>query len=87
MFCEVINNDVEYKGNKLTPGRFVMNLGDTHIYEDHYSSVIRQILREPFKFEQIQFTRKVTVLTDFKFEDINLIEYKSYPNLPAKMVA
>jgi len=87
MLCEVVNNDPEYKGNKLTPGRLVINLGDTHVYEDHYSVVIRQILREPFNFGQIQFKRKVTELTDFKFEDINLIEYTSYPNIPAKMIA
>jgi len=86
MFCEVINNDLEYKGNKLTPGRLLMNLGDVHIYQDHYTQVIRQILREPFKYGQINFKRKVTELTDFKFSDIEL-NYQSYPTIPAKMIA
>jgi dihydrofolate reductase/thymidylate synthase len=87
MFCEVINNDSEYKGNKLSPGRLVMNLGDVHIYQDHYSCCIREVLREPFAFPQIKFNRKVTELTDFKFEDVELINYHSYPAIPAKMVA
>lgn len=87
LFCEVINNDPEYKGNKLSPGRMIMNLGDVHIYEDHYSCCIRQILREPFSFPTISFKRKITELTDFKFDDIVLLEYQYYPNIPAKMIA
>lgn len=87
LLCEVINNDGNYKGPKFTPGRLIMNLGDVHIYEDHYSQVIRQILREPYNFPQLIFKRKVTELTDFKFEDLELIDYECYPNIPAKMIA
>ena len=87
MFCEVINNDQEYKGNKLNPGRLIMNLGDTHIYHDHYSESIRQILREPYTKPILKFKRKISELTDFKFEDIELINYQCYPNIPVKMVA
>lgn len=87
MFCEVINNDSEYKGNKLMPGRLIMNLGDVHVYEDHYTQAIRAILREPMFFPKLKFNRKVTDLTDFKFEDIELINYICYPPILAKMVA
>lgn len=87
MFCEVINNDPNYIGNKLLPGRLLMNMGDVHIYQDHYSESIRQILRDPHPFPQIKFNRKVTDLIEFKFTDIELIDYTSYPNIPAKMVA
>ncbi|QKF93754.1 bifunctional dihydrofolate reductase/thymidylate synthase [Fadolivirus algeromassiliense] len=87
LFCEVINNDTEYKGPKFIPGRLIMNLGDVHVYENHHSEVIRQILREPYNFPQLIFKRKVTDLTDFKFEDMELIDYECYPNIPAKMIA
>ena len=87
MFCEVINNDQNYQGPKFSPGRLIMNLGDTHIYEDHKEQVIRQILREPYEFSQLTFKRKVTELTDFKFEDFELINYNCYPNIMAKMLA
>ncbi|ARF11730.1 hypothetical protein Klosneuvirus_2_166 [Klosneuvirus KNV1] len=87
MFCEVINNDPDYKGNKLIVGRLIINLGDVHIYQDHYTQCIRQILREPYNFGIIKFNRKITELTDFKFEDINLMDYSCYPNIPAKMIA
>lgn len=87
LFCEVINNDKTYKGPKLTPGRLIMNLGDTHVYDEHYSEAIRQLLREPCKFPQLKFKRKVTELTDFKFEDLELIDYNCYPALQTKMIA
>ena len=64
-----------------------MNLGDCHIYEEHYSQVIRQILREPFQFPQLKFKRAVKDLTDFKFEDLELIDYNCYPNIQIKMIA
>jgi len=87
MFCEVINNDSTYTGPKFSPGRFVMNLGDVHIYENHYSQCVRQILREPYPFPQLTFKRKVTKLTDFKYEDLELVNYQCYPSIPAKMIA
>jgi dihydrofolate reductase/thymidylate synthase len=87
LICEVINNDPDYTGKKFSPGKLIMNLGDVHIYETHYSQVVRQLLREPFKFPKISFNRKVNILTDFKFEDIMLMDYESYPTIPVKMVA
>ncbi len=87
LFCEVINNDPSYSGPKFTPGRLIMNLGDVHIYENHYSEVIRQILREPYKFPQLIFKRKVSDLTDFTFDDMELTDYNCYPNFPVKMIA
>ena len=87
MFCEVINNDVNYTGFKFTPHKLIMNLGDTHIYTDHYTQIIRQILRNPFKFPKLKIKRKITDLTDFKFEDFELIDYKSYPAILCKMIA
>jgi len=87
LFCEIINNDVNYLGPKFSPGRLTMILGDTHIYEDHYSDIIRQLLREPYQFPQLGFKRKVMDLVDFKFEDLELIGYQTYPILNFKMIA
>jgi dihydrofolate reductase/thymidylate synthase len=87
LFCEVINNDVTYNGPKFKPGRLIMNLGDTHLYEDHYEQSIRQILREPYKFPQLVIKRNVTKLSDFKYEDFELVDYQCYPNIIAKMTA
>ncbi len=86
LFCEVINNDITYKGSKYKPGRLIMNLGDAHIYKDHYDAVIKQILREPYNFPQLVFNRKVLDLVDFKYEDLELIGYQHYSLLKLKMV-
>lgn len=83
MFCHVLNSDGK---SKFCPGRLIMNLGDTHIYEDHYEQCIRQILRDPYSFPHLTFTRHVSELTDFQFEDIKLIDYHSYSTIAAKMV-
>lgn len=87
MICEVINNDLNYTGIKFTPGRLIMNLGDAHIYENHYTQMIRQILRDPYDLPKLKINRKVTDLTDFKYEDFELIDYCSYPAIQCVMVA
>lgn len=84
-FCEILNNGDE--NMKFSPGRLIMILGDTHIYEEHYSAIVRQILREPRQFPQIKFNRKVKEITDFKFEDVELVNYEYDPFIPMKMVA
>ena len=86
LIVEVINNDSTYLGRKLSAGKLTIQLGDTHLYEDHYSQAIRQILREPFAFPVMKINRTVSDITDFKFEDIELVGYSSYPNIVAKMV-
>jgi len=87
LFCEVVNNDPSYAGHKLTPGKLIMNFGDVHIYEEHYSGAIRQILREPSPFPKLRINRSVTKLTDYKFEDFELIGYDCYPGIDFKMIA
>lgn len=83
MICEVINDgDI-----KVIPGNLHVVLADVHIYEQHYAQAIRQLLRDPFEFPMISFNRKVNSLSDFKFEDINLMNYNSYPAISVKMVA
>jgi len=72
MICEVINNDSTYAGPKLTPGRLIHTIADTHIYEQHQSQVIRQLLREPTEFPKLGFNRAVTDITDFRWEDLEL---------------
>ena len=64
-----------------------LHCSDIHLYENHYSEAIRQILRDPYQFPKLVFKRKVNNLDDFKFEDFELIDYDCYPNIPAKMIA
>ena len=87
LICEVINNDKSYQGIKFKPGHLTVSWGDTHIYEDHRSACIRQLLRDPYSFPQLKINRQVETLTDFKFEDFELVNYQCYPTIKVKMVA
>ena len=87
MFCEVLNNDVTYKGLPYKADRLVMSFGDLHIYKSHYDKVNDQINRKPFRFPEIKFNKKVFKLEDFNWEDIEIINYKHHKGIKAEMVA
>lgn len=57
----------------MKPGKLLLALGDVHIYEEHREAALRQILREPFPFPTL--------------DKLELVGYKSYPNIKVKMIA
>lgn len=91
LICDHINNDQNIKSqikNNFIPGRLIMNLGDAHIYNEHYTQVIRQIMRNPLEFPSIQ----IKIPSDGKLEsytldDIKVNDYESYAGIIAKMIA
>jgi hypothetical protein len=55
-----------------------MNLGDAHIYEEHKTQVIRQILRTPLDFPEIKIkTPNDKKIESYEFENIEIINYDS----------
>jgi dihydrofolate reductase/thymidylate synthase len=74
------------EGIELTPGKLIVVTGDTHIYKTHLEQVNMNLLRQPFLPCQV-FVKgdRRKNLTDFRFEDIWLVGYKSHPNIPAPM--
>lgn len=87
LLCETLNTDVNYQGKRFAPGLLIMALGDVHVYDEHYTQCIRQILRVPTVFPKLIFNRQVKEITDFKFTDVELRDYNCYPGIIAKMVA
>jgi len=83
ILCNYINNSDSIF--KYVPGRLIMNLGDAHIYEEHRSQAIRQILRKPIDFPSIQINNN-TDIEKYEMNDITLHNYISYPPINAKMV-
>lgn len=86
LFTQVINNDKTYNGPKLIPNKLIMMFGDIHMYEEHRDQAIQQILRHSREFPKIKFNKEITNLTDFKYEDIELLNYNSYGPLSYKMI-
>lgn len=69
----------------LKPGRFIHILGDAHIYENHFEQVKEQINRKPKRLPEIKINPKIKDLFKFKFEDIELVNYDSWPKLVGKV--
>jgi thymidylate synthase len=69
----------------LQPGEFVHTTGDTHIYSNHMDQVDLMLKNSPLKLPQVKFKRKFTSINDIKFDDIELINYKSHEKITAKV--
>ena len=67
------------------PGALVMALADTHLYLNHIKQAKEQILRKPYKLPQMKLNPKVKSLFEFKFEDFELVNYKSHPAIKAEI--
>lgn len=69
----------------LKPGDFIHTMGDTHIYKNHIEPLKEQLTRTPKQFPKLIIKRNVTNITDFKFDDFELNNYKPYPKIYMEM--
>ena len=67
------------------PGEFVHTFGDVHIYENHMSQVREQLKRVPHKLPVIKLNLKIKDMDDFKFEDVELVNYDPYPPIKGEV--
>lgn len=65
------------------PGDFIHSIGDAHIYSNHMDQVKLQLARSPKPLPQLQITRPVTDLFDFKYEDFLITGYDPDPAIRA----
>jgi thymidylate synthase len=86
LLCDHINkSDSIYK---YVPGRLIMNLGDAHVYDEHKTQAIRQILRKPLEFPTLNIKAdNIMDIEKYEMENIILNNYTCYPAISAKMVA
>lgn len=69
----------------LEVGDFVHSFGDVHIYNDHLEQVKEQISREPLPLAKLKILNSYDDITDYKYEDLELVDYKSHPAIKAKV--
>lgn len=67
----------------LQVGDFVWTGGDTHLYANHFEQAILQLDRDPLELCQLKLNPEVKSIFDFKFEDIEIINYHSHPAIKA----
>jgi thymidylate synthase len=67
----------------LEPGEFIWTGGDCHIYSNHLEQVRLQLSREPYPLPRLAIKRKPDSIFDYKFEDFELLDYRSHPHISA----
>jgi len=67
----------------LQVGDFVWTGGDTHLYANHFDQARLQLGRDPLELCQLKLNPEVKSIFDFKFEDIEIINYHSHPAIKA----
>lgn len=69
----------------LRPGDFIHTLGDAHIYLNHLEQVKLQLTREPHPLPQLNLNPKVKSIFDFKYEDIEIVNYNCHPAIKGEV--
>ncbi len=67
----------------LKPGDFVHTFGDLHLYANHVEQARLQLAREPRPLPRLRLNPGVTRLADFKFEDVEFLDYNPHPAIKA----
>ena len=66
-------------------GDFVHTFGDTHIYLNHLEQVKLQLSRKPMPLPTLKLNQAVKNIEDFKFDDIEILNYNSHPPIKGKI--
>ncbi|HHB82020.1 MAG TPA: thymidylate synthase [Devosia sp.] len=67
----------------LEVGDFVHTFGDTHLYHNHYEQADLQLSRVPGALPKLKILNQRAALSDFIFEDFEIIGYEAAPSIKA----
>ena len=67
----------------LVAGEFIHMLGDAHIYTNHLDAVEEQLTRSPYTLPQLNLRPHVKRVVDFKYDDIEVVDYQHHPSIKA----
>jgi thymidylate synthase len=62
-------------------GEFIHTLGDAHIYNNHFDQVELQLSRAPKPLPTLKLNPNISALFDFKYEDIEVLNYDPHPGI------
>ena len=68
---------------QLGLGEFVHTLGDAHLYNNHFDQAKLQLSRSIRNRPEIRLNPLVDDLFNFKYEDIEILNYDPYPHIKA----
>lgn len=67
----------------LQVGEFIWSGGDCHIYTNHIEQVKQQLTRQPFALPRLTIKRKPDSISDYQFDDFDLLDYQAHPHIKA----
>lgn len=67
----------------LAVGEFVWTGGDCHLYENHLQQADLQLQRDPLPLPTLAIKRRPDSIVDYRFEDFEVLNYRSHPHIPA----
>ena len=67
----------------LEVGDFVHTFGDAHLYTNHFEQARLQLSRTPYPLPELKLNKEIKNIFDFRFEDIEIINYQSHPTIKA----
>lgn len=65
----------------LELGDFVHTIGDAHIYSNHFDQVKLQLSRKPLPLPKMIIKNHYENITDYTFDDFELVDYQSYDKI------
>jgi thymidylate synthase len=69
----------------LEAGELIQNMGDTHLYINHLDQAKIQLTREPFPLPRMILNPSIRSIFDFNYEDFELVNYQSHPQIKAEI--
>ena len=69
----------------LEPGEFVHTFGDVHLYSNHFEQAKLQLSRDLKPLPTIKLNPNIKNIDDFKYEDIEIIDYNPHPAIKAEI--
>jgi thymidylate synthase len=67
----------------LGVGDFVWTGGDCHIYSNHFDQVREQLAREPRPYPRLKIRRRPSSISDYAFDDFEIVDYDPHPHIKA----
>lgn len=69
----------------MEAGVFTHTFGDLHIYSDHEAQTDLQLTREPLPLPKIRLNPEIKHIDDFKYEDVEILDYQHHPHIKGKV--
>jgi thymidylate synthase len=79
--CYALLTEMMAQVCRLEVGEFIHTLGDAHIYNNHFDQIELQLSRDPKPLPTLKLNPNINDLFDFKYEDIEVLNYDPHPGI------